>query len=170
MKKLPVIVLLAASILIVSSCDLFRKMAGRPTSKEIEAKRLLIEKEQLAHQNRMDSLKLMQDYISDSLAVLDSMRLSKTALVAARQLSEEMKATLKYRYYIIVGAFGKPENARNFAESARQAGYEATLISYQNGFLAVGVSPSDKLSDAYVSLSKVRDSGFCPDAWILDNN
>lgn len=169
MKKLPVIALLAASLFVFSSCDLFRKMAGRPTSKDIEAKRLLIEKEELAHQNRMDSLKTMQEYIADSLAVLDSIRLSEGALVEARQLSEETKAALRYRYYIIVGAFGKPENAGNHAEAARKAGYEASLISYKNGYTAVGICPSDKITDAYDSLRKVRESGFCPDAWILDN-
>ena len=170
MKKLPVIAVLVASVFLFGSCDLLRKMAGRPTSKDIEAKRLLIEKEELSHQRRLDSLKLMQKYISDSLAVLDSMNMSKTALVASRQLSAETKKALEYRYYVIVGAFGKPENAQKFAQKAKESGYEPTLISYKNGFLAVGVSPSNKLTDSYAALRVIRDSGFCPDAWILDNN
>ena len=170
MKKCPVIVLLVVSLLFLSSCDLFRKMAGRPTSKDIEAKRMLIESEQIAHQNRIDSLKTMQEYIADSLAVLDSIRMSNSSLVEARQLSEETKQALKFRYYVIVGAFGKPENARNHAEAAGKAGYEAILIAYKNGFTAVGVSPTDKIAEAYASMRGVRESGFCPDAWILDNN
>lgn len=169
MMKLRLMAVLMASVLIFTSCDLFRMMAGRPTSKDIEAKRELIAKEEQSHQDRLDSLKLMQKHISDSLAVLDSIRMSNSSLVSVRQLSQESRQSLEHRYYVIVGAFGKPENAEKAAQNAKDSGYEATLITYQNGFIAVGVSPSDKLTDAYSALSKVRDGGFCPDAWILDN-
>lgn len=169
MKKWQTAALLVASLTLFTSCDLFRKMAGRPTSKDIQAKRELIAREQQSHQQRLDSLKLMQKHISDSLAVLDSIRMSSSSLVSVRQLSEQSRASLEHRYYVIVGAFGKSQNARSFAESAREAGYEPSLIVYQNGFIAVGVSPADKITDAYAALNKVRDSGFCPDAWILDN-
>lgn len=170
MKKLPVLVLLLSSMVLLSSCDLFRKMAGRPTSKDIEAKRIMIEQEQKQHQHRLDSLKIQQKHLSDSLAVLDSIRQSRSSLVATRQLSDQTKRELTHRYYVIVGAFGKTENAQKFAESARQAGYTPSLISYKNGFMAVGVSPADKLTQAYDALKEIRESGFCPDAWILDNN
>jgi len=169
MKELRLMALLLASVLVFTSCDLFRMMAGRPTSKDIEAKKELIAKEQKLHQDRLDSLKLMQKHISDSLAVLDSIRMSNSSLVSVRQLSPESRKSLSHRYYVIVGAFGKPENAEKSAANARESGYEPTLITYQNGFVAVGVNPSDRLTDAYSALSKVRDSGFCPDAWILDN-
>lgn len=169
MKKCLVFTLLCSVALLVSSCDLFRKMAGRPTSAEIEQKRAMIEARKCAHQGRLDSLDAVQKQMADSLAVLDSLRLSNSSLISSRQLTTESKSSLSARYYVIVGAFSKIENAKKFAASAEANSYKAELIAYANGFTAVGVCASDNLADAYARLQEVRQSGFCPDAWILDN-
>lgn len=169
MKKCLGITLLCAVTMLVSGCDLFRKMAGRPTSADIERKRALIEAQKSAHQERLDSLDAIQKQIADSLAVLDSLKLSNSAIVETRQLTSDTKAGLTARYYVIVGAFGKIENAHKLAAKAEEQSYKAELISYLNGFTAVGVCGSDKLSEVYASLQQIRQSGFCPDAWILDN-
>lgn len=73
MKQIHSIFLLILLSLSLCSCDLFRKIAGRPTSADIEKKRSALEMEQKAHNDRLDSLKLVQTQISDSLAALDSM-------------------------------------------------------------------------------------------------
>lgn len=169
MKQFHSIFLLVLLSLSLSSCDLFRKIAGRPTSADIEKKRSALEMEQKAHNDRLDSLKLLQTQISDSLAALDSIRLQGSSIVEARQLTDQEKSRLPYSYYVIVGAFGNPENAGRFAQQASEAGYPSTLIRYRNGFTAVGVCPTDRIVDAYESLKDVRQSGFCPDAWILNN-
>ena len=169
MKQFHSIFLLVLLSLSLSSCDLFRKIAGRPTSADIEKKRSALEMEQKAHNDRLDSLKLLQTQISDSLAALDSIRLQGSSIVEARQLTDQEKSRLPYSYYVIVGAFGNPENAGRFAQQASEAGYPSTLIRYHNGFTAVGVCPTDRIVDAYESLKAVRQSGFCPDAWILNN-
>ena len=169
MKQFHSIFLLVLLSLSLSSCDLFRKIAGRPTSADIEKKRSALEMEQKAHNDRLDSLKLLQTQISDSLAALDSIRLQGSSVVEARQLTDQEKSRLPYSYYVIVGAFGNPENAGRFAQQASEAGYPSTLIRYRNGFTAVGVCPTDRIVDAYESLKTVRQSGFCPDAWILIN-
>ena len=169
MKQFHSIFLLVLLSLSLSSCDLFRKIAGRPTSADIEKKRSALEMEQKAHNDRLDSLKLLQTQISDSLAALDSIRLQGSSIVEARQLTDQEKSRMPYSYYVIVGAFGNPENAGRFAQQASEAGYPSTLIRYRNGFTAVGVCPTDRIVDAYESLKTVRQSGFCPDAWILNN-
>ena len=169
MKQFHSIFLLVLLSLSLSSCDLFRKIAGRPTSADIEKKRSALEMEQKAHNDRLDSLKLLQTQISDSLAALDSIRLQGSSIVEARQLTDQEKSRLPYSYNVIVGAFGNPENAGRFAQQASEAGYPSTLIRYRNGFTAVGVCPTDRIVDAYESLKTVRQSGFCPDAWILNN-
>ena len=169
MKQFHSIFLLVLLSLSLSSCDLFRKIAGRPTSADIEKKRSALEMEQKAHNDRLDSLKLLQTQISDSLAALHSIRLQGSSVVEARQLTDQEKSRLPYCYYVIVGAFGNPENAGRFAQQASEAGYPSTLIRYRNGFTAVGVCPTDRIVDAYESLKTVRQSGFCPDAWILNN-
>lgn len=169
MREFRYILFLCLMLPLVCSCDLFRKMAGRPTSDQIEQKRAMIEREAAAHQHRLDSLdEAMQD-IADSLALLDSIRCSDDALVEARQLSEEARNSLAYRYYVVVGTFGSHSNAEKCAADMNENGYPAVLITYANGFTAVGICPSDNISEVYSSLRKVRDSGSCPDAWILDN-
>lgn len=169
MKKCLGITLLCIVAMLVSGCDLFRKMAGRPTSADIEQKRALIEAQKAAHQERLDSLDAIQKQMADSLAVLDSMKQSGSNLVETRQLTGDTKAGLTARYYVIVGAFGKIENAHKLVAAAEEQSYKAELISYVNGYTAVGICGSNSLSEVYASLQKVRQSGFCPDAWILDN-
>ena len=170
MNRLSGIVLFVLALPLLNGCDLFRKMAGRPTSAEIEAKRIYIEQQERGHRNRLDSLQVMQKQISDSLALLDSVRAIKSSIVEVRQLSDETRSSLKYRYYVIVGTFGNADNAEKRMKGAEQAGYSAVKIRYRNGFTAVGVLPSDSLSDAFASLRGIRDGGFCPDAWILENS
>ena len=169
MKKCLLITLLCSVALLVSSCDLFRKMAGRPTSADIEQKRAMIEAQKNAHEERLDSMDAVQKQIADSLAVLDSLRLTNSAVLSSRQLTAESKSSLSARYYVIIGAFGKIENAKKLVAKAEANSYKAELIAYANGFTAVGVCASDNLADAYARLQEVRQSGFCPDAWILDN-
>ena len=169
MKKCLLITLLCSVALLVSSCDLFRKMAGRPTSADIEQKRAMIEAQKNAHEERLDSMDAVQKQIADSLAVLDSLRLTNSVVLSSRQLTAESKSSLSARYYVIVSAFGKIENAKKLVAKAEANSYKAELIAYANGFTAVGVCASDNLADAYARLQEVRQSGFCPDAWILDN-
>ncbi len=168
MNNFRVILIFAVICLSVQSCDLFRKIAGRPTSVEIEAKRQSIENERKSHQNRLDSLDIIQKQISDSLAVLDSIRFSNSRLITVKQLAEESKASLQYSYYIIIAAFSKSENARNFAAKTEADGYECTFIKYQNGYTAIGICPTDNLAEAYSKMNEIR-GGYCPEAWILDN-
>ena len=108
MKQFHSIFLLVLLSLSLSSCDLFRKIAGRPTSADIEKKRSALEMEQKAHNDRLDSLKLLQTQISDSLAALDSIRLQGSSIVEARQLTDQEKSRLPYSYYVIVGALEIP--------------------------------------------------------------
>ena len=170
MKRLLVIAALSASICLLGGCDFFRQLAGRPTSRDIEAKRVRIEREAEAHQRRLDSLKLVQKQISDSLATLDSLRNAKESLISTRQLATSRGTTLAYRYYVMIGAFSTPANAERQAGKAEQAGYPATLIPFRNGFIAVGICPSNSLTEVYASLRKLRAERFCPkDAWILTN-
>ena len=98
MKQFHSIFLLVLLSLSLSSCDLFRKIAGRPTSADIEKKRSALEMEQKAHSDRLDSLKLLQTQISDSLAALDSIRLQGSSIVEARQLTDQEKSRLPYSY------------------------------------------------------------------------
>lgn len=144
-------------VLLFDGCDMFRKMAGRPTSEEIEAKReALLLKAEEKKDSALQAEELRERVVADSL-------------VGTRQLSEEAAKTLEYRYYVVIGAFSKRDNAVKFSERAESEGYKPTLIAYGNGFTAVGICPSDELSEAYSALLKVREGTLSPEAWILDN-
>ena len=73
------ILLAALALCVFQGCDSFRRLAGRPTSDEIAAKRELIQREEAAHQARMDSLSRIEKAKADSLALLDKIKDAQTA-------------------------------------------------------------------------------------------
>lgn len=191
MRKAIVMAALAAALCLLSGCDFFRVLAGRPTSKEIVAKRVRIGQELAANRRQPDSLELArQRQTVDSLAGLAAAQPAAQApasasapasaapsqparsgkTLSARNLAAAGGPALTHRYYLMIGAFGQPENARRQAERAEKAGYPATLIPFKSGVTAVGVAPTDDLNQAWAMLDRLRAESFCPkDAWILDN-
>ena len=113
MKRILVMALLASTMALVTGCDFFRRLADRPTSDEIEAKRQYIEREETLHQRRLDSLKLVQQHVSDSLAVLDSLKNSKNNMVSSQRMGALSSGTMETRYCIVVGSFTNRDNARD---------------------------------------------------------
>ena len=163
------VVLLGMSVL--HGCDAFRRLAGRPTSDEIAAKREMILREEAAHQARMDSLSRIEKAKADSLALLDKMKDAGEMFLSVSSLRRANAQKLDKRYYIVVGAFSNVDNASWLASKITAAGYEVEKIPYGNGFTAVGVAGTDALAHLWDSLQKVRTEPFCPkDVWILVND
>ena len=163
------VVLLGMSVL--QGCDAFRRLAGRPTSDEIAAKREMILREEAAHQARMDSLSRIEKAKADSLALLDKMKDAGEMFLSVSSLRRANAQKLDKRYYIVVGAFSNVDNASWLASKITAAGYEVEKIPYGNGFTAVGVAGTDALAHLWDNLQKVRTEPFCPkDVWILVND
>jgi hypothetical protein len=169
MKK-SMILMLMVTLTLVTGCDFFRKLAGRPTSEDIDEKRVAIMKaEEAAHQARMDSIRMEHQKVVDSLAMMDSIRQQAGTILNPLSLGGLSATELEARYYIIIGSFRSRANAESLLNAAAQE-YSPALISFQNGLIAVGVSPANNLKDVYASLKKVRNEKFCPsDVWILVN-
>lgn len=166
MRKFVLYAALAALIPAVSGCDFFRRIAGRPDSGEIEAKKAAIA---LAEESR---LKAARDSVElrDSLALIDSIRHCGETLVETRNLPDDTVKELEHRYYIIVGSFRTRENAAVLARRLGGKGYEAFLVRYGDGLTAVGICPADTLEEAYSALRGLYGEPFCPgDVWILDS-
>lgn len=164
------ILLAALTLGVLQGCDSFRKLAGRPTSDEIAAKREYIQREEAAHQARMDSLSRIEKAKADSIALLDKIRESGEMILSASSLRRVNTVKLSRRYYIIVGAFSSADNANWLASKIQNAGYEVEKIPYGNGFTAVGVAGTDALAHLWDNLQKVKNEQFCPkDVWILVN-
>lgn len=170
MKKSLILISLV-SILVLNGCDAFRKLAGRPTAAELEAKRVEInEAREAAHRARIDSLKKVEKALADSLAILDSLKQMNGTILNPSAMGGLFTTKLDYRYYIVVGAFTQRSNAEVLLEKVQKAGFVGTMISFRNGFNAIGICNTDNLNQAFLSLKKVQEEDFCPDdAWILVN-
>ena len=174
MKKSLVLVL-ALSAIVISGCDFVRKIAGRPSAKEVEAIRVeRVRQEEARHQARLDSMKRIQQQIADSLAteqyLLDSLSQSKGTVMTPSSLGGIGVSNLEYKYYIVVGAFRDPTNALRKKTQCDDAGFTAKIINFRNGLNAVAVCPSNSIAETIKNMKTVRGKSFCPtDGWILVN-
>jgi hypothetical protein len=166
-----VVILMFASLFAVTGCDFFRTLAGRPTSEEIELKKIeILRQEQAILQARLDSIRLQQQMVQDSIAALDSIKQHGGTILNPAKLGGLFATKLEARYYIIVGAFKVRQNAEALLYKATYAGYAPALISFNNGMIAVGLLPCNNVVDAKEALIAVKKEPFCPkDVWILLN-
>lgn len=171
LMKRSFILLIAASMFMLTGCDFFRTLAGRPTSAEIEARRIeILRVEEALIQARLDSMKVAEQVMRDSLAALDSIRQYGGTILNPSKLGGLFATRLDARYYVIVGSFRSRSNAEALLVKAADRGYAPALISFRNGMIAVGLCPVNRLQDAMTSLKAVRKEPFCPsDVWILLN-
>ena len=167
---------LLALLMVVCSCDFVRSVAGRPTSEQLDRLRLeKMAREEAAHRARLDSMERARRHLADSLAaleahLLDSLSQTRGTVLNPSELGGLFTTKLENRYYIIVGAFRNRAYAERKLKSCNDAGYTATIISFRNGLLSVGVLPSDDLNETHKQLRSLRGSGICPkDGWILVN-
>ena len=170
MSRTTIITLLAAALLF-SGCDMFRRIAGRPTGDELDRMRIEMMAEREARlQARIDSLRRVEKMAADSLLILDSLRQMNGTILNPSDMGGLFTTKLESRYYIIVGSFLDRSNAETFFRKVSGSGYVPVLINFRNGFNAVGVAPSDNLREVLGSLKKVKGETFCPsDVWILVN-
>lgn len=172
MKKFYILMALSLC-LTLSGCDFMRKLAGRPTSEEVELMRIeILMAEEAALQARLDSLRAVeQRMLQDSLDALDSIRQLGGSILNPAKLGGLFATKLESRYYIILGSFRSRANAEGLFNVAKDAGYKPALITFgKGGLIAVGVCPVNRLSDALAALNDVKKETFCPkDVWVLVN-
>ncbi len=152
-----------------SSCDFFRGLAGRPTSKDIELKRReILKQEARLEQAKQDSIALVKKAQLDSLVAAEA--IGKLIYPTSRFGGLTNNVHLSHKYYTIIGAYRVKSNAERVAQEATKAGYEVDLIALQNNMYAIGLSPSNKIADIHTSYLKIKQETFCPEgAWILLN-
>ena len=111
-----VLISLALCSVMLSGCDFFRGLVGRPLSSEIEAKR---EKIELAlrekEQRRLDSLARISKIEADSLAAVSRLGELSAVILEARSLGGLVDET-QPGYCIVVGSFKNSSNAEKLAE------------------------------------------------------
>ena len=181
MKKTALLLLLAAATL-VTGCDFFRSLAGRPTSDVIAAKRdslaqvARLEAEEQARQaeaerQRLAAIAAAEQFSRDSLAAEEEIRAAKIMVLTPGKLKGLYQTELDKKYYVVAGSFRERQNAEKKLRNVQEAGYEAVLISFRNGFHAIGATPTDSVTVILSSLKQLKDGKICPnDAWILLND
>ena len=167
MKRiLHLVVVLSTVVLTATGCDFFRKLAGRPTSTDIEAMRqaIALREEAKVQAAQTDSIPVVPDTVAAKPEV-------KTAPAKETVPSSSQVNDGKKRYYIIVASFSKVENAERCAERMAGRGYPGELLKFKGGYTAVGVLGTDDMQEAQASLKELKRQDFCPQGvWILDRN
>ena len=157
-RSLAIVSVLLSAALLATGCDFFRVLAGRPTSKEIEAKRVEILRASVRnnHAAKKDKDSAQQD---DGPSTS-----SGTGDVTSSGTGKEKK-----RFYVIMGAFSSRENAERYAEKIKEYGYEPEFFGFKEGRTAVGIGGTDDPEEAKAFMNKLKGQDFCPGGvWILD--
>ncbi len=182
MKKYQLLLFLVPVLILVSGCDFFRSVAGRPTSAVLDKKReeVLARQQFLREQAVRDSLeKIAAKRRADSLAaldaldarLLDSLSRKKGSFLRPARLGGLGKTVLEKKYYVVVGSFKSEENAQKKVSKCEQNGFPAVVIPFRNGMNAVGVCPSDRISESLRAMDELKQKGICPkEGWILVND
>lgn len=181
MKKIFAAISLSVLVLSVSSCDLFRSLAGRPTSAELKS---AIEKQQSSAQQMQaiteePAITTEQTAPEEAIAVASTQAEKEEYTMVKREgrmsvplaythTNSTLKATPEHSYYIIVGTYRQKPTLNKMIKDAHDAGYETFLLEYSNGLTSVGLMPCDNLGEAIDAYAKVSKEDFCPkDACIL---
>lgn len=182
------IIFIAVIMMMVSGCDFFRKVAGRPTSDDIRRKKEAIAKAEMetgvydAAEAQEDSVMtsvadiavdvpVEKESVEDSLNARAVLKQYKCVMYNLKSLKGLSSGELSHKYYIIVGSFKDSANAdKFFARVAEDPVLEPVKMHFRTGMEAVGVCPRDRLSEIAEMLEYVKEQPFCPkDAWVLVN-
>ena len=100
-------IILAVLMMTVTGCDFMRVLAGRPTSKDIENKRLeIIKAEEAALQAKLDSMRLQEEKrVADSLAAMQALVSTGVVLSGPERLGGLVAESLPSKYHVVAGAF-----------------------------------------------------------------
>lgn len=138
------------ALTMLSSCDFFRSLVGKPTSKDLERMRI---EAQAKKQRQLDSLNKVK---ADSLAAL------------ALQQEEEVNK-YKDRFYVVLGSFKVPGNAEKMFALLEKNNYTPMNIKFKNGFELVSAASTNNIYEACKIMDELLGYEFCPDdVWIYD--
>ena len=170
-KALTFIPLLIAVALAVTGCDFFRILAGRPTSKEIEAKREIISRQEVAAP--VDTIPEVTATDAEESPIVEDKESVIKEVAPEKEKVVEIKpaADGKKRFYVVIASFSNPDNARKSLARMADRGYQGELLSLKGGYTGVGICGTDDEQEAKESLKQVKRQDFCPPGiWIIDRN
>ena len=164
-----VIPVVLCAALMVASCDFMRKVAGRPTSQDLQA--MVAAKEQEKEQAERALLERQQrerelQYQADSLLAVQTME----GIVVNRlsDLNVRITTELPAKYNVVLGAFSDATNADKLISQLKEAGYEASAMRYRSGKTAVLACSTDSFVELGKSFASLQKEKYCPkDVWVI---
>jgi len=195
MKITRIIALAVIAITFLTGCDAIRSALGKPTSKDIAA--LRVQREQMKHTG--DSLEAAMSVLPDTLdagqplaaetSAPDSASIAEIQLPAStaagpepeatlaepeqepqeEKLAEEDKTCLDPGFYVVLGSFKNPDNAKYYYNSLSASGADVHLVKMKNGFTAVMICHGATYDESYAKMQDFyRDKKKPEDIWIYN--
>ncbi len=138
---------------LLTGCDFFRSIVGKPTSKDIERMR----QEELA--------KARKQREQDSIDRINALKLQEAMAKEKEGYLDESAG----RYHVVIGSFRVSDNAEKMYSLLEREGYKPFKFKFNNGFEAVSVAAFDNYRDALDQMYKVMEFQYCPDdIWVYD--
>lgn len=177
MKKMTLVIASVLLLTLVSGCDFFRSLAGRPTSRDIESKRARLELAASREAARLDSLERarLDSVARERQAVADSLHAVDTLthigkLHKASSYVNIPQSRLRSRYAVVVGVFSSEANAARLSERYKAQGFESYVLKYHSTLCAVLVNPCNSIAEALRAYRRVRSlPDSSKETWILSN-
>lgn len=175
MKKTPVLIALLLLMCLVSGCDFFRTLAGRPTARQIAERRDAIERSQarkaaladsLEHA-RLDSIERARCAVADSLHALDTLvHIGKYHHVSSYRNIPASR--LRARYGVVVGVYSSDANAARMLSRYNSEGFDGYVLHYRSSLMAVVVSPTDRIAEVLEAYRRIRRLPFSSkQTWVI---
>ena len=140
MKAFRLVPVLMVALMLVTGCDFFRSLVGKPTSKDLE--RMRQEAVEQARKQR----------IQDSVNKARELELEKARAAEQANLLDESTG----RYHVILGSFKVEGNAAKMNAMLEKNGYTPRVIEFNYW-------------DALKAMNDIMEYEFCPeDVWIYD--
>lgn len=173
MNKTPLVITALVLLLLATSCDFFRHMAGRPDSSWIKAKKARLELAQFRRdsieQARRDSAAMAAKAAADSVHVLDSLR-HAGKLRYASNVRSIPSSWLNARWGVVVGAFSSDANAAKLVSKFETAGIGCRIYKTRRGLNIVLAAPCNNVSDAISAYRRIKELPFASkECWVIVN-
>lgn len=173
MKKILRIVLLACMVML-SSCNFMRKVAGRPDSSELARKAVLIDAREAYIKDSIKQVKRARQAreaaVQDSLDALPILREHGVKLSSVFSFGQPVNP-LECRYNLIIGVYRNPATARSQMLKVASLGFTPLRIDFEGGECAVCLAADNSLGQiASITVDGMALKACPPDAWVYVKN
>lgn len=169
MKKISRIILLAF-MMVLSSCNFMRRVAGRPDSSELARKAVQIEARETYIKDSIKQVKRARQareaVVKDSLDALPLLREHGVKLSDVFSFGQPVRE-LEHRYNLIIGVYRNPATAKTQMLKVASLGFTPLRIDFEGGECAVCLVADNSLEKVAARAAEGMALKACPrDAWI----